>query len=175
MEYLTEKEAIDLLILHAEKFANRRWSDAVKYRIIDTYNTVLSLNHMLPRKYKIQQHDAWGCVFASVVAIEAGFLQYNVIPMECSCIEQMNLFKKMNRFIERNSEPKRGDYVYYNWNYDSIPHHVGIVKNVSLNHITVIEGNNNGKIKIVKRPKLSHCILGYGRPDYTKIPKNRVW
>ena len=53
MEYLTEKEAIDLLILHAEKFANRRWSDAVKNRIIDTYNTVLSLNKMLPRHYKI--------------------------------------------------------------------------------------------------------------------------
>ena len=140
--------------------------------ILNTYNSYLP--H--PRGYMVGKKDAWGCIFASAVAIVAGCT--DIVPVECSCLEQMMLFKKKNCWKEYKDEdytPQLGDYVYFSWDSSNFPSQVGIVTGFdeSGKLMTVIMGNvgssftngNEVKQKYVKiRP--NQYILGYGTPRY---------
>lgn len=134
--------------------------------IVDTYNS--RLKKKLPRGYKVTVDDAWACIFVSVVALDASRCE-KVVPMECSCTHQVDLFKKQGLWRTRDYVPKPADFVYFNWSFeDDIAHHVGIVVEVHDDYLITIEGNHNGRVDRVKRPINSH-ILGYGVPAYDKI------
>ncbi len=136
--------------------------------IVNTYNS--RLKKKLPRGYKVTIDDVWACIFVSVVALDASRCE-RVVPMECSCTHQVNLFKKQGLWRTRDYVPKPADFVYFNWlpeSSDSMVDHVGIVVEVHDDYLITIEGNYNGRVKRVKRP-INNYILGYGVPAYDKI------
>lgn len=135
--------------------------------IIDTYNT----HKPLARGYKVKYTDAWCSTFVSAVAIKCGYT--DIIPTECGCQQQIELFKKIGAWEENeNRVPKAGDIIFYDWNDNGIgdnkgySDHVGIVESVSGNTITVIEGNFNNGVGRRYIAVNAKGIRGYGVPKY---------
>ena len=123
--------------------------------------------------YDMAMNDSWCAAFSSVVGYEAGFSE--IIPIECSCQRQIELWKKLGRWEEDGTIiPLIGDYIYYNWDDGIQPNdgwadHVGIVVKIVGNKITIIEGNKNDSVEYRTIRVGWGYIRGYGRPDYAKL------
>lgn len=143
--------------------------DGSHQTIIDIYNNYGNL----PRNYSVSNVDAWCATFVSAMAILCG-LADTVIPRECSCEHQINLFKELGSWIEDdNYMPVSGDIAYYTWDgneyYDSTEwsDHVGIVVNtITEDEILVIEGNKNDQVAYRTIWRNYPYIRGYAHPKY---------
>lgn len=137
--------------------------------IIDIYNNYGNL----PMNYRVTYYDAWCATFVSAMAILCG-LADTVIPRECSCERQVNLFKQLGTWVEDdNYMPKAGDIVYYTWDGDewnentNFSDHVGIVINaITEDEILVIEGNKNDQVSYRTIWRNYPYIRGYASPKY---------
>lgn len=159
----------DQIIKQAKQWLGKRESNGSHKEIIDIYNA----HTPLARSYNVKYTDAWCATFVSAVAIKCGAT--NIIPTECSCAEQIELFKKLGCWVEdENRVPLPGDIIYYDWEDDGKgdnvghPDHVGIVERVVANTISVIEGNISNRVGrrliFVNSPR----IRGYAVPNYEK-------
>lgn len=63
---------------------------------------------------------------------------------------------------DANNKPIPGDYVFFDWDGDSDPDHVGAVLCVEGNFLYTIEGNSGGKVAVNCYPKNDPRIMGYG-------------
>lgn len=135
--------------------------------IIDTYN-----NHKpLARSYKVRYTDAYCAATISAAAIVCELT--DIIPLECGCGQQIELFKKANRWVENDAHtPKIGDIIYYDWDDDGVgdnegwPEHVGAVVEINGDDMVVTEGNIGGKVGQRKMKVNGKFIRGYGVPNY---------
>ncbi|HEY3034999.1 MAG TPA: CHAP domain-containing protein [Streptosporangiaceae bacterium] len=108
----------------------------------------------------------WCAEFASWVLATAGFA-----PDEAgrygNCTPWTAWFKKRNRW---GATPRPGAVVFYDWDGDGHPEHVGIVESIRPDgRIVTIEGNATtpGGRDGVKCMIRQAGILGYGYPPYT--------
>ena len=115
--------------------------------------------------------DPWCAVFASAVAISAGYT--DIIPTECSCAKMIELFQALGRWVEDDAYiPQSGDYIFYDWQDsgkgDNVgwPDHVGIVTVVTGSSFRVIEGNKDNAVGYRDMESDGKYIRGYGIPDY---------
>lgn len=148
--------------------------DATHKKIVDTYNSYTPL----PRKYKLTYTDAWCAATVSAAAIACGLT--DIIPVECSCAEQIKAYQKMGRWIEADDHvPEVGEQVFYDWqdgeNYATTdnkgaPDHTGIVVSVSGTTFRVIEGNKGtAHVCDYRDMKVNGRYLrGFGSPAYKK-------
>lgn len=63
---------------------------------------------------------------------------------------------------DANNKPIPGDYVFFDWDRDSDPDHVGAVLCVDGNQLYTIEGNSGGRVALNCYPKNDPRIVGYG-------------
>lgn len=63
---------------------------------------------------------------------------------------------------DANNKPIPGDYVFFDWDGDSDPDHVGAVLCVDGNQLYTIEGNSGGRVAVNCYPKNDPRIVGYG-------------
>lgn len=148
--------------------------DGSHKKIIDIYN-----NHKpLARGYKVKYTNPWCATFGSSVAIVLGYT--DIIPLECGCGEQIELWKKIKRWVEADDHvPGPGEYIYYDWDDDGKgdntgwPEHVGIVVEVVNGIIKVIEGNYNNAVRYREIPVNGKNIRGYGVPKYDAEPTTK--
>lgn len=64
---------------------------------------------------------------------------------------------------DANNKPIPGDYVFFDWDRDSDPDHVGAVLCVDENgYLYTIEGNSSGRVAVNRYPKNDPRIVGYG-------------
>ena len=64
---------------------------------------------------------------------------------------------------DANNKPIPGDYVFFDWDRDSDPDHVGAVLCVDENgYLYTIEGNSSGRVALNCYPKNDPRIVGYG-------------
>ena len=137
-------------------------------KILQIYN-----NHLpLAQGYAVTNEDSWCAAFGSCVAIQRRLT--DIIPTECSCQRQIDLWKSMGRWEENdNYMPLPGDFIYYAWDEKQIlgdctgwADHVGIVVGTAGPFIKVIEGNKNDSVayRIILRG--NYQIRGFGLPDY---------
>ena len=63
---------------------------------------------------------------------------------------------------DANNKPIPGDYVFFDWDRDSDPDHVGAVLCVKDGYLYTIEGNSGGKVAVNCYPKNNPRIMGYG-------------
>lgn len=161
------------LVQQAQSWLGTSEGTAGHEQIIRIYNA----HEPLAQGYAVTTDDNWCAAFASAVAIETGKTQ--IIPTECGCQRQIDLWKNLGRWTELDTYlPLPGDYIYYAWDEgwdlgDCIgwADHVGIVVGTAGPWIKVIEGNKNDMVayRIVSRWNMT--IRGYGLPDYTsQIP-----
>lgn len=63
---------------------------------------------------------------------------------------------------DANNMPIPGDYVFFDWDGDRDPDHVGAVLCVKDGYLYTIEGNSGGKVAVNCYPKNDPRIMGYG-------------
>lgn len=85
------------------------------------------------------------------------------------CPTLMNYYKKQGQFFTKDF--KAGDIIFFDFNGNNQPDHVGIVERVSGSTVYTIEGNtstsndaNGGRV--MRRTRTKSTIIGVGRPDY---------
>ena len=164
-----EQTARQTLVQTAQNYLGCNESDGSHEKIIDAYNAF----EPNPRDYKVTYEDNWCATFGSAVALEAGMT--DIIPMECSCEQQINLFKALDRWQEDECYlPHTGDYIYYVWDEwrsgdcTAWADHVGIVVDTFGPVIQVIEGNKDDAVEYRYIFVNDICIRGFGLPDYKK-------
>lgn len=139
--------------------------------ILEIYNS----HEPLARGYTVTVNDNWCATFGSCTAIELELT--GIIPTECGCERQIELWKQMGRWTENdNYMPQPGDYIYYNWNdtwnlkdNTGWADHVGIVVGTAGPMIKVIEGNRDDSVTYRVICLGDYRIRGYGLPDYESI------
>ena len=152
----------------ATKWIGVRETDSAFKSIIDTYNSYSPL----PQGYKMKYTDAWCATFISYLAIECGLT--DIIPVECGCERQINLFKALGEWNENDAYvPNEGDIIYYDWQDSGVgdntgwSDHVGIVEKCENGIITVIEGNKSDAVSRRCIGVNAQYIRGYGVPAYS--------
>ena len=155
------------VIEQAKAWLGKKESDGSHKAIIDVYNA----QKKLPQGYKVKYTDSWCATFVSAVAIKAGCT--DIIPCECSCPRQIELFKKLGAWEENDARtPEPGDIIYYDWDDNGKgdnkgnSDHVGIVEKVEKGKITVVEGNYSNAVKRRTLEVNGKYIRGYGVPKY---------
>lgn len=148
-------------------------SNGTHKKIIDVYNA----HKPLARGYKVKYTDSWCATFVSACAIKVGYT--DIIPLECSCNQMINGFKKIGRWCEDDAHvPSPGDVIFYDWQDKGVgdnkgsSDHVGIVEKVEGNTITVMEGNKNDAVGRRKLQVNGRYIRGYGLPKYNANATN---
>lgn len=154
----------------------KKWLGTQEYsedhgRILAIYNG----HEPLARGYTVTPDDNWCATYVSAVAIETGTT--DLIPTECGCERQIELWKALGHWEEADGyAPLPGDYIYYNWDQDfgfddntGWSDHVGIVVGTAGPYIKVIEGNRDDCVmyRIILRGH--RYIRGYGLPAYGGI------
>lgn len=137
------------------------------HAIIDTYNA----HEPLAQGYTVTYEDNWCATFVSCAAIECSLT--DIIPTECSCQRQIDLWKEFDRWEETDTYlPLPGDIIYYDWDVktpgDSTgwSDHVGIVVGTHGPFIKVIEGNKDDTVCYRYIVRWDPRIRGYGLPEY---------
>lgn len=149
-------------------------SDGSHRAIIDLYNA----HEPLAQGYRVQYDDAWCATFVSVVSIQCGLT--DIIPTECGCQRQIELFKALDRWEENDAyAPLPGDIIYYSVEGAGIrsdnvgwADHVGIVVSRQGKLMKIIEGNHNHKVTyryiLMDDPR----IRGYALPDFGSLSES---
>lgn len=157
--------------------------DGSHRKIVDIYNT----QKVLPRGHKLTYEDPWCAGTVSAASVYLGYT--DIIPPECSCTKMIELFKKLDSWVENDAYiPKPGDIIFYDWDDSGKgenvgqPEHVGVVEELSGSTITVIEGNIKNAVGRRKIAVNGRYIRGYGVPKYDEetaadeyIPTVKEW
>ena len=170
---MTEKQLRQKLVNMAVSYLGAKEGGSKHKYIVNTYNKIVPL----PSGYKVKYTDAWCATFVSFCASKVDML--DIIPAECSCNRQIELWKKMGRWEEKDSYvPNVGDILYYTWGDDGkgdckgSSDHVGIVVSVNGTSMKVIEGNKNNAVEYRTMSVDGKYIRGYGKPDFASKATN---
>lgn len=113
------------------------------------------------RTYRIQAGDEWCAAFVSVVAHKAGIRRD--FPFEVSTFYQLMRWHDMGKAFISPSDALENDLVYFDWNGNGVPNHVGIVVSVQGDVLETIEGNKNNTVAFRKIDAHSSAVLGFVR------------
>lgn len=158
---MTEKQLRQSIADAALAWLGRREKDGGHREILAVYNAITPL----PVGYRMKDADPWCAAFVSAAAARAG-LTAIVFP-ECSCPRMAKRYRDAGRWEEVDfAVPRVGDVVFYDWNGDRVPDHVGLVIEASGDYLTAIEGNKSDAVGKRRVHLDDKHILGYGQPDY---------
>lgn len=158
-----EKAIRDALILQAESWLGCAEADQSHGPIIDIYNA----HTPLARGYAVKYTDNWCATYVSACAISCGIT--DILPTECGCQRQLELFMELERWVEDDGyTPLPGDIIYYCRTDSGLgdctgwSDHVGIVVGTCGPFVKVIEGNRSDSVSYNILPINSSGIRGYG-------------
>lgn len=112
------------------------------------------------------EHGPWCAMFVSWCGAQAGipssvYCYHAYTPTGVQWYQNHNAWQWKDHYI-----PRAGDLVYYDWNYDSVVDHVGLVVNCQNGKITTVEGNYRDQVKSRYVNAKASSIFGYGVPRY---------
>lgn len=113
------------------------------------------------RKYHIKLGDEWCAAFASVVAHKAG-IRSN-FPFEVSAYYQLKNAQEWGTDYYNVADTMENDLVFFDWNGNGIPNHVGIVVSHHGGILETIEGNKDSTVAFRKIMDSSPTIIGFVR------------
>lgn len=113
------------------------------------------------------QYTPWCACFLSWAADQKKASINGALPRFAKVDEGMEKFKdgSYGQWHEPNDEknkPIPGDYVFFDWDGDRDPDHVGAVLCVDGTQLYTIEGNSGGRVAVNCYPKNDPRIVGYG-------------
>lgn len=111
------------------------------------------------------QYTPWCACFLSWAADQQKASIDGAPPRFADVDEGMKGFKDSRMWRERgdaNNMPIPGDYVFFDWDGETDPDHVGAVLFVDETQLYTIEGNSGGRVAVNCYPKNDPRIVGYG-------------
>lgn len=112
------------------------------------------------------QYTPWCACFLSWAAAQQPNETFDGDPPRFADVDiGMKGFKDKSKWRspnDANNMPIPGDYVFFDWDGDRDPDHVGAVLCVDGNQLYTIEGNSGGKVAVNRYPKNDPRIMGYG-------------
>lgn len=107
------------------------------------------------------QYTPWCACFLSWAADQKKAFINGAPPRFAKVDDGMKLFCD-DQWRDSGATPIPGDYVFFDWDGDSNPDHVGAVLFVDGTQLYTIEGNSGGKVAVNCYPKNDPRIVGYG-------------
>ena len=114
----------------------------------------------------LSERAEWCAMFVSWCAAQAGLLDSGAIPKFENCNWGANWFKDNAGWADGSAEPSPGDIIFFDWEPDGYPDHVGIVEKCEGGLVYTIEGNVNDDCAQGRYYVGDTCIFGYGLPAY---------
>lgn len=114
----------------------------------------------------LSERAEWCAMFVSWCADQAGLLDAGAIPKFENCVWGANWFKDNAGWADGSAEPSSGDIIFFDWEPDGYPDHVGIVEKCEGGLVYTIEGNVNDDCARGRYYVGNTCIFGYGLPAY---------
>ena len=116
--------------------------------------------------YGFPSRVEWCAIFVSWVADQNGFISDGRFPKFAGCSVGESWFRSAGAWQEGGYQPSPGEVIFFDWNGDSIPDHVGIVESCDGSIVYTIEGNWGDSVHTDAYPINSPYIYGYGTPNY---------
>jgi len=109
----------------------------------------------------------WCATFVSWCANQNGALGTS-IPKFASCrYEGVPWFQEHGQWASADDVvPVAGDIIFFDWEGDGVPNHVGIVIGTDGDKVYTIEGNSSDAVRTKSYNLDSRLIFGYGLPNY---------
>lgn len=107
------------------------------------------------------QYTPWCACFLSWAADQKKASINGAPPRFAKVDDGMKLFRD-DQWRDSGATPIPGDYVFFDWDRDRDPDHVGAVLCVDGNQLYTIEGNSGGRVAVNCYPKNDPRIVGYG-------------
>lgn len=112
------------------------------------------------------EHGPWCAMFVSWCGAQAGvpssvYYYHAYTPTGVQWYQNHNAWQWKDQYV-----PRAGDLVYYDWQYDGLVDHVGLVVNYRKGMITTVEGNYRDQVKSRYISAKASSIFGYGVPKY---------
>ena len=107
------------------------------------------------------QYTPWCGCFLSWAADQKKASINGDPPRFAKVDDGMKLFRD-GQWRDSSATPIPGDYVFFGWDRDSDPDHVGAVLFVDETQLYTIEGNSGGRVAVNCYPKNDPRIVGYG-------------
>lgn len=117
------------------------------------------------RWYGYNYRVEWCAAFISWLANELGYLN-TLIPKTASVPTMVRWFRANGQLQKKTYEPKPGEIIFFDWNVDGHPDHVGLVEKVENGRIYTIEGNSKDECRRKEYSITSKCVHSYGTPLY---------
>lgn len=112
------------------------------------------------------KNTPWCACFLSWAAAQQPGETFDGDPPKFADVDDgMKLFQDNGRddqWRDSGATPIPGDYVFFDWDRDRDPDHVGAVLFVDETQLYTIEGNSSGKVAFNCYPKNDPRIMGYG-------------
>lgn len=111
------------------------------------------------------QYTPWCACFLSWAADQKKASINGAPPRFAKVDDGMKGFKDKSQWRspnDDNNKPIPGDYVFFDWDRDNDPDHVGAVLFVDETQLYTIEGNSGGRVAVNRYPKNDPRIVGYG-------------
>lgn len=116
--------------------------------------------------YGFSSRVEWCACFVSWCANECGYIDVGVIPKFALCSWGAQWFKDRGQWGDNSMEPDAGTIIFFDWDGDRDPDHVGIVEYTENGVVHTIEGNSGDKCRQRQYSVGNNQIYGYGLPAY---------
>ena len=114
----------------------------------------------------LSERVEWCAMFVSWCADQAGLIDAGAFPKFENCVWGANWFKDNAGWADGSAEPSPGDIIFFDWEPDGRPDHVGIVEKCEGGLVYTIEGNVNDDCAQGRYYVGDTYIFGYGLPAY---------
>lgn len=111
--------------------------------------------------YGFESRVEWCACFISWCANESGQLNIS-IPKFSRVEDGIKWFKDNGKWKDKSYVPSSGDIIFFDWQKDNDPDHVGIVEKVENGYVYTVEGNSNDECKQKQYSTNSKAICGFG-------------
>jgi hypothetical protein len=108
----------------------------------------------------------WCAIFVSWCAEQSGYIDAGTIPMFAYVPHGVQWFKDREQWQDGGYTPAPGDIIFFDWEPDGHPNHVGIVERADGEYVYTIEGNSSDSVARRSYELGSVKIFGYGVPLY---------
>ena len=114
----------------------------------------------------LSERAEWCAMFVSWCADQAGLIDAGAVPKFENCVWGANWFKDNAGWADGAAEPSPGNIIFFDWEPDGYPDHVGIVEKSENGLVYTVEGNVNDDCAQGRYYVGDTCIFGYGLPAY---------
>lgn len=111
--------------------------------------------------YGFKSRVSWCACFISWIANESGDLNMTV-PKFSRVEDGISWYKKNNKWKSKDYTPYAGDLIFFDWNHDNDPDHVGIIEKTENGRVYTIEGNSKDEVRAKSYSLNYKSIYGYG-------------